>query len=227
MAKYDFGILGVWSGCNYGSIATYYALHQIVTSMGKTVLMIDKPIISQNDYEREKTHSRRFAEEHYSISRQYRLDEFRELNDICEGFIIGSDQVWNYGISKNFGLHFYLDFAEDEKKKIAYAVSFGHEVDFAPPGKRGELAELMSRFDGISTREYDGVRLCKDEYGIKAKQVLDPVFLADPRIYVPLIQRSTCREDEPFLATYILDPTPEKREVILHISRKLGEIKII
>ena len=23
---YDVGILGVWYGCNYGSIATYYAL---------------------------------------------------------------------------------------------------------------------------------------------------------------------------------------------------------
>ena len=41
---YDVGIFGVWSGCNYGSIATYYALNQIMSSMGKTVLMIYHPI---------------------------------------------------------------------------------------------------------------------------------------------------------------------------------------
>ena len=227
MSKYDYGIFGVWSGCNYGSVATYYALNNIITSMGKKVLMIDKPIIVEKDAEREKTHSRRFAEEHYDISKQYRLEEFNELNDLCNGFIIGSDQVWNYGISKNFGEHFYLDFANDDKKKIAYAVSFGHGIDFAPPEKRPRIAELMSRFDGISTREADGVRLCRDEYGIKATQVLDPVFLPDIEVYRELIKKSSANEEEPFLATYILDPTPEKRKAILHIAHELGDIKIV
>ena len=227
MDKYDFGIFGVWSGCNYGSIATYYALHEVIRSMDKSVLMIDKPIISAKDIERGKTHSRRFAEEHYEISKQYRLDEFEQLNDLCGGFIIGSDQVWNYGISKNFANHFYLDFAADDKKKIAYSVSFGHGIDFAPPEKKAEIAGFMSRFDGISVREADGVRLCRDEYGIKAVQMLDPVFLVDRKCYDQLIEKSYRYEETPFLATYILDPTPEKREAIQHIAKKLGGIKII
>lgn len=227
MAKYDVGIVGLWSGCNYGSIATYYALNQVVSSMGKSVLMIDKPILTENDVELEETHSRIFGKKHYNISKQYRLNELDALNDICDAFVIGSDQVWNYGISKNFGNYFYFDFVNDDKKKIAYAVSFGHGVDFASPEKRKEIAKYMSRFDGISTREADGVRLCKDAYGIKAQQVLDPVFLADPEIYTPLIDGSKYHEDEPFLLTYILDPTPEKREAILHLSKQLGSVKII
>ncbi len=227
MDKYDVGIIGVWSGCNYGSIATYYALNQVVSSMGKSVLMIDKPILTENDVELKETHSRIFGKKHYNISKQYRLSELSELNEICDTFMIGSDQVWNYGISKNFGNYFYLDFAGADKKKIAYAVSFGHGVDFAPPEKREEIAKYMCRFDGISTREADGVRLCRDAYGIAATQVLDPVFLATPDIYIPLIDESKCHEEEPFLATYILDPTPEKREAILHLSKELGNIKII
>lgn len=114
---YDVGIFGVWSGCNYGSIATYYALNQIVSSMGKTVLMIDKPILTDDDVELKETHSRRFAREHYNISKQYKLNQMQALNGLCDAFLIGSDQVWNYGISKNFGKAFYLDFADDEKKK--------------------------------------------------------------------------------------------------------------
>ena len=225
--KYDVGILGVWSGCNYGSIATYYALHQVIASMGKSILMIDKPILSENDVERKETHARRFGREHYHISKQYRLEDLKKLNELCDGFVIGSDQVWNYGISRNFGKMFYLDFAEEQKKKIAYAVSFGHGVDFAPAEERVKIADYMSRFDGISVREADGVRLCRDDYGILAKQVLDPVFLADPSIYQGLIEKSSHREEEPFLASYILDPTPEKREALLHLSKELGGIKIV
>ncbi len=227
MEKYDIGVLGLWPGCNYGSVATYYALNQVLTSMGKSVLMIDKPILSNRDIELKMTHSRRFAMEHYNISEQYHPNELYKLNQICDAFVIGSDQVWNYGISKNFGKIFYFDFVEEEKKKIAYAVSFGHGVDFAPPEERKVIAEYMAKIDGISVREADGVRLCRDEYGIKAEQVLDPVFLADPQIYQPIIEKSTAHETEPFLAAYILDPTPEKREAILHLSQKLGGIKII
>lgn len=225
--KYDVGILGVWIGCNYGSIATYYALHQVIASMGKSILMIDKPIILENDVERRETHARRFGREHYHISKQYRLEDLKELNELCDGFVVGSDQVWNYGISRDFGKTFYLDFAEEQKKKIAYAVSFGHNIDFAPAEERVKIANCMSRFDGISVRESDGVRICRDDYGIRAQQVLDPVFLADPSIYQDLIEKSSHREEEPFLASYILDPTPEKREALLHLSKELGGIKII
>ena len=43
--KYDVGILGVWFGCNYGSIATYYSLYYAIKNMGKSVLMIHRPYL--------------------------------------------------------------------------------------------------------------------------------------------------------------------------------------
>ncbi|MBQ7497403.1 MAG: polysaccharide pyruvyl transferase family protein, partial [Selenomonas sp.] len=225
--KYDVGIMGLWSGCNYCSIMTYYALNRVVDSMGKSILMIDKPILSERDVEREETHSRRFGREHYEISKQYRPSEMHELNDVCDTFILGSDQVWNYGISRNFGKLFYFDFAGEKNKKIAYAVSFGHGADFAPPEERKVISGYMSRLDGIAVREADGVRLCREHYGINAVQVLDPVFLADPKIYEPIIEKSTHKEEEPFIVTYILDPTPERCEAARHIAEKLGGVKII
>ncbi len=227
LTKYDVGIIGLWSGCNYGSIATYFALNQVISSMGKSILMIDKPILMEDDVELKQTHSRIFANKHYHISKQYHLNELHELNEICNTFVVGSDQVWNYGISKNFGNYFYLDFAEDNKKKIAYAVSFGHGIDFATSEKREEISGFMRRFDGISTREADGVRLCRDSYGVLAQQVIDPVFLADVDIYSPLINESKFNDKEPYLLTYILDPTPEKRDAILYLQKQLGNIKVI
>lgn len=224
---YDIGVFGVWCGCNYGSIATYYALHQVLTGLGKSVLMIDKPKGKEDDVEHSITHSRRFGLEHYDISPCYTTENFYKLNDLCDGFVIGSDQVWNYGISRHTGYLMYLDFASDDKLKVSYASSLGHGVDFAPKEERIKIAEYLSRFDGISVREKSGVELLDQCYGINAVQVLDPVFLPDPKIFADLAGKSDKKESEPFLATYILDPTPEKRAAILHISAKLGGVRII
>ena len=46
-------------------------------------------------------------------------------------------------------------------------------------------------------------------------------------VYKPLIEKSQRNENERFMAAYILDPSPEKRDALLHISEKLGGIKII
>lgn len=224
---YDVGVIGVWSGCNYGSVATYYALHEVLKSLGKSVLMIDKPLLGKEDPEFLNTHSRRFANEHYVISPRYYPDDFKKLNSICDSFIVGSDQVWNYGISKHSGYMMYLDFADSDKRKISYASSLGHSVDFAPSEERTKISKLLSRFDAISVREDSGVELLKKFYGINAVQVMDPVFLLDSEYYKDLARRSVHRESEPFIAAYILDPTPEKREVLLKISEKLGGMKVV
>ncbi len=230
MEKYDVGIVGVWQGCNYGTMMTYYALNRAVTSLGKSVLMIDKPLNrdGKTDIEHSDTHSRRFAREHYNISDIYSLSDLKKLNEVCDCFLLGSDQLWNYGISQNFGKAFYLDFADDTKRKIAYATSFGHEIDFASPEQRVEIAGYMRRFNAIAVREADGVRICRDMYGVEVQRVLNPVFLVDPEeVYKPLIEQSQRNETEPFIAAYTLDPSPEVRDALLHISEKLGGMKII
>ncbi len=228
--KFDVGIYGVWPGCNYGSIATYYALHEVITGFGLSVIMIDKPIIRDNDPEQAKTHSRRFAEEHYEISRKYKLNELAILNGNVDTFVMGSDQVWNRGISKNFGMSYYFDFVQSQKKKIAYAASFGHATDFAGVAERCTISEYMSRFDHISVREADGVKICKDVYGVNATQVLDPVFVADREVFEKLTEKSKANDrpdkDEKYICTYILDPTPEKKKALKWVSEQLG-LKLI
>ena len=74
--KYDVGILGVWFGCNYGSIATYYALGKTIESFGKSVLMVHRPWLTPYNRESmESRHSLRFAREHYHISESYQVKD--------------------------------------------------------------------------------------------------------------------------------------------------------
>lgn len=229
-AKFDVGIMGVWFGCNYGSIATYYALHEIIRSFGLSVLMIDKPLVYPNDPELGYTHSRRFAEEHYEISRRRNLRDHHQLNAHVDAFVLGSDQVWNRGINRSFGMAYYFDFADATKKKITYAASFGHAADFSGITERATISEYMSRFDGIGVREADGVKICKDVYGVDAVQVLDPVFVADREIFDELTEKAAANnrpdKDEKYICTYILDYSDEKKEAVKWISQQLG-IKVI
>ena len=88
----------------------------------------------------------------------------------------------------------------------------------------------MSRFDGIGVREADGVKICKDVYGVDAVQVLDPVFAADREIFDELTEKAAANnrpdKDEKYICTYILDYSEEKKEAVKWISQQLG-IKVI
>ncbi len=222
--KYDVGIMGVWFGCNYGSLMTYYSLYRLIESFGLSVLMIDKPKVMEQDPELGDNHARRFSLSHYrDIAPSMPAAELEKLNRQCDAFVIGSDQVWNYGISSNFGRSFFFDFVEEEKKKIAYAASFGHRQFMAPVVEIGTTKGLLERFDAISLREADGVRIVHDTFGLEAAQVLDPVFAVHPGIFNEIAAESSRKEEQDYIVTYILDPTPEKREAIQYAAKVLGK----
>lgn len=225
--KFDVGIYGMWYGNNYGSVATYYALHEIINSFGLSVLMIDKPAFPNDAEVNPKMHARRFANEHYNISRRYSLKDLRQLNNHVDTFVLGSDQVWNRGVNRFAGFTFYFDFADNTKKKIAYAASFGHAKDFASERERATIRQYIERYDGIGVRESSAVGILNDVFGIgDAVQVLDPVFAADRKIFDDLIDKTElCKNrdsSKKFFTAYILDPTPEKRAAVLRVAEKTG-----
>jgi coenzyme F420-reducing hydrogenase beta subunit len=221
--KYDVGLLGVWFGYNYGSQLTYYSLHETLKSFGLSVLMISKPNAPITDKEMLNAKNMAFVKESYTISDSYNVDTFSQLNDLCDTFVIGSDQVWHKNMRTSFGNSYFLDFADEKKRKISYAASFGHDnVTFSSNEERDILSRLLKRFDAISVREDDGVRICNKVYGIPATQVLDPILLSEKSLFLNFAKGSTLNETSPFILSYILDPTLEKHDAISHLSKELG-----
>lgn len=219
---YDVGLVGVGVGANYGSVLTYYSLYKTLEGFGNRVLMVSKIGARADDHEIRNTHSMRFAQRHYNLSRVYGLDELDALNARADTFVLGSDQVWNYAIAKAFGRAFYLSFAGDDKRTLSYAASFGHAHDFAPGNEIKELSGLMRRFNAISVREDSGVSIARRKYGVRATQVAEPIFLTDAAAYRELAAESDRDVSGPYLLAYILDPTPEKKAAIEHLARKQG-----
>lgn len=226
--KLDIGVMGWWYNANYGGVATYYALHQLLKSMGYSVLMIDNPIKSGEPYySNNESMPHRFAQKHYKRSKRYTAYGLRALNAHCSTFIVGSDQMWNYWLRDLTGPSFYLEFATNDKKKIAYGSSFGNQYT-VPEAWRSQTAYYVQNFDYVSVREDYAVQMAKDFYDVDAKHVLDPVFLCDKNEFVSLANQSTHLESEPYICCYILNPNEEKRKIIKTVSEKLHlPVKII
>lgn len=204
---YDVGIAGVWFGGNYGSVLTYYALRKTVMGMGYTVAMIDRPGFDHYDPEvYEGNHARMFAHEQgYEVLPVPDVKNMAELNQYCDTFMVGSDQLWNYGIARGFGPSFYLGFADETKTLISYATSFGHGTSFTPKGRISAITQYLQRFDSVSVRESEGVRILKEEFGVRGTQVIDPIYLLERTDFDELIDPSdTDGLPEKYLLAYVL-----------------------
>lgn len=87
-------------------------------------------------------------------------------------YICGSDQIWNPNQVTDA---FLLDFVKKGANKIAYAPSMGvlpRKEDYSD-----KKINLISSFDFLSCREYDGMNFLKEITGKKCQLVLDPTLL--------------------------------------------------
>ncbi|MCD7865504.1 MAG: polysaccharide pyruvyl transferase family protein [Clostridiales bacterium] len=225
-SHYDVCLVGCWFGSNYGSLLNGYAVYNILKSFGLEVLLLNKHNASNQDWEICGTHNERFIKQFYpkeDVSPVIPFQHLNILNDYCDTFLAGSDQIWAYNINKEFNMAFMLNFVNDSNKKISFASSFGHNDDGTPKDKQDMVKKLLQRFDAISVRESNGVKLCHDKYGVNAISVMEPVFCVDKQIFQYLAEKSNLSIDDPYILTYILDPSPEKREAILYYSKESGK----
>ena len=218
--RYDVGFVGWWYGANYGSTLTSFALNRVLVEMGKSVLMLNWPM---NPPSEPGARGYRFGKHFYNIAKYRPLDQTHDFNNYCDTFVVGSDQLWNWWSNRDTGsYYFFLDWADDEHKKIAYSTSFGHDSVYYPEEMRLKLCYLLSRFDSISVRENSAVEVCRHDFGVDATQTMDPVFLCSMENYDEAIALSELTYDGPYVLGYIMNPTPDKRDAIRRVSDELG-----
>ena len=221
--KYDVGIYGLWYGNNYGSMVTYYALSKIMEKLGKSYAMLRNPLGRKIDLSTlRRSHPLRFGFAHYNVTDLLPLSRMKEHNNTFDAFLLGSDQMWNWYLSKPYGQSYFLDFVDDDKLKIAYATSFGQEKYLGPAQDKVITQVNLKRMDAISVRDDFSKRICQQDFDVEAELVMDPVFLCDRVKYEDLIKESDFRIDEKFIFAYILDPNPQIGEVLLRVAKQTG-----
>lgn len=217
---YDVGIVGWWSNLNYGGTTTYYALNKAIERLGYSSLMIPRSNPHPTSVLPDSV-PMRFARKHYNISTQYTYENMHELNNICNAFVAGSDQLWNPHLMPWSGPEFFLSFAGDDKVKVAYATSFGN-ISGCAPDFIAKYKPLLERFDSISVREDYAVGICKSNFGVDAMQICDPVFLCEKEEYSRLAENSQRHYPEKYVLNFMLDPDAEKVDICRHVRSKLG-----
>ena len=141
------------------------------------------------------------------IKRQF-VNNFKDIDyHDYDAFIVGSDQVWrpvyNWGIIDKMFLSFIPH--NDHVKRIAYAASFGTSEWEYSEAQTNECKALIANFDAVSTREVDGVDLCKKYFNRNdAITVLDPTMLLEKSEYEALCNDIPIQKDKTLFA-YILD----------------------
>ncbi len=218
--KFNIGVVGWWYNENYGGALTYFALHQVLKSMGLSVLMIDKTSSNPNEKPDNTTIPRRFALKHYNISDVYDPNKIGSINPHCGAFISGSDQLyaqwaWEYGGKTN-----YLDFSSPIKNMIGYASSFGNSYN-VPQDFAIRASYFLHRFNSLSVREDYAVDIVKENFGLNVVQVLDPVFICDFQEYHKLADQSSFKKENDYMLSFFLDPDQKKREALLYLSQRL------
>ena len=119
----------------------------------------------------------KFSRDHLRISK-HRFESLKELRDAelpYDVILSGSDQIWNPKIfpDGHFDPVFFGTFSE--KRKIAYAPSFG--IPKVPEEMEEELRSYLEGFSHIGVRETQGRQIVKEVSGKDVPVVLDPTLL--------------------------------------------------
>ena len=148
----------------------------------------------------------------------YHLSDLKRVSPDFYAVITGSDVVWNPLLHKNVNDRgYFLDFASEDVKRIAYAPSFG--VTELPETAKTDLGELLRKFDAISVREKSGAEIIRKETGLEAQVVLDPTLLLEPKYYEEIIRIPKDLPKE-YIAVYRFGNIEHTKEKICEISKK-------
>lgn len=169
-------------------------------------------------YPRRMRKYEKFFKQYYNgySDHAYSREELPALAAIYDKFVVGSDQVWNYN-SPQVDDTFFLDFVEDDSKKISYAPSFGKKN--VPEDKQNHASQLISKFSAISVREPDGVTIVSELTGREATWVLDPSLLLDKQEYHKL---STPPKKKGYIYLYLRERSPKLEEFAKKLARAKG-----
>jgi hypothetical protein len=168
--------------------------------------IIDREIKNGNNLRKFNDFRKRHINQSEKIYYSYK--ELIEDPPEADVYISGSDQVWNpdwllFNNTTNQVNSYFINFVDGEKKRMAYAASFGKEKvsdDFIR-----EIVPSLKKFNYISVREKSGIDICR-QCGVESEWVPDPTMLLPASDYRDLYAQESIRTiNKPYCLLYMLD----------------------
>lgn len=146
------------------------------------------------------------------------LKELQEANLDFDVLISGSDQVWNYNLTKGIKPAFFLEFGKENTTRISYAASLG--IEEIPIEYEDVYARYLKNLDFISVREESARNLLQPLTNKKVNVVLDPTFLVSKNIYDEILVKPKYKK--PYIYMHMLVEDQRLIDLVKNASKKLG-----
>ncbi|MEE8703951.1 MAG: polysaccharide pyruvyl transferase family protein [Olsenella sp.] len=233
---------------NYGTALQVAALFHVVSGLGHDIEVVDYhptgKIVARPQWEGSASALGRLAvkgvsrlrqRDYAPVARERKFEEFLKdnlrftescptmseleaLNERYDTFMCGSDQIWAPNV---FDPHYFLDFAGDDRLKVAYAPSVGlPHVNDKDVARR--MACLCGRFDALSTREESGSEIVSELTGRAVATVIDPTLLVAPTEWRRMAAGANVAGDGPYLLAYMLGHDEAHWRRIYALAKRLG-----
>lgn len=153
------------------------------------------------------------------LSKTYKsVDQLYKECQNYDVYMSGSDQIWNPYIYSSLDPYF-LDFAPEGKRRIAYGSSFG--VSSIPEYAKNYYKEHLLKYHAIGVREQNAVEIVHQLCGKKAQWVLDPTMLLDATDWMKVSATPDIALPEKYILIYELTTCP----YILKLAKYISNIK--
>ena len=165
-----------------------------------------------------------FLEKYINLTpiRYSTLRQLQENPPQADFYMTGSDQVWNTTGNDCINRMYYLDYAPEGKKRIAYAASFGRS--HLEEWEKKETKELLQKYDYIAMRESSGVEIIR-QLGMSAVNLIDPTLMLNSNQWSHLIGKERFSYQD-YIFVYMLKGTKQADEYISRVAKKYG-LKVI
>lgn len=142
---------------------------------------------------------------------------------LADVYCTGSDQVWNSIWNEGFEEAYYLTFAPEGKKRIAFSASIGR--DNIDDWEKPLMKSALSKYNAISMREMSGVRILRELGFSKTELVLDPTLMLAKSSWAKLATFTTALPNN-YVLIYQLNDDPELVAFAHSLSERFG-LKIV
>lgn len=244
------GLITIYSVPNYGSVLQAYATQKILELKGHECVII------RYDYYRDQMRNshnyksilktivldylphlktfklREFRDKFFHFSKPYKSLKDLNRNDWSgyDAFIVGSDQVWNTKYLKG-NPAFLLSFVPEGKPRFSLSSSFA--LKQLPDEYVDIYKHELSKFNGLSVREENGVYIINQQLQInsKVKVTLDPTLLLNREQWAELTPKKT-KIKTPYILVYLwsyaFEPRPYFERVVEQFQQETGyEVRVL
>ena len=145
-------------------------------------------------------------------------EEIKKDLPVADIYCTGSDQVWNSEWNEGVDKALFLDFAPDNKKKVAISASFGKKS--LNDDEIIITKELLSKYSNISLREKSGVDILKQLKIDNSINILDPTLLLNKQEWE--IVASKKFTNEKYILVYNLNRNSKIDRYAENLSKETG-----